>query len=275
MHASIRGQGPDLVLLHGASGNLHEFDELGDRLARGFRVIAIDRPGFGHSEGLSLSNVGLTAQARHLARAAWAFGARKPLVLGHSYGGSVALAWALEGDLDLAGLLLLSAPTMPWDGRLDPWYRLADTGFGQRHAIPAVAALLPEFWLNRMVSGVFAPDPVPPGYVQAKGVPLALRRQTLIQNTNQINRLLPDILAQQDRHAHLGLPVEILHGTEDRVVPFVLHAHRLAARLPNARLTPLERTGHMPHLTQAPAVEQALARLSQRAGLPLAAQSQY
>lgn len=269
VHAIVRGQGPDLVLIHGASGNLHEFDELAERLAPHFRTFALDRPGLGHSDGLDLADNGVVAQARHLSRAAWALGARNPLVLGHSYGGSVAMAWALEGDLDLTGLMLLSAPTMPWDGRLDLWYRLARTDFGINHAIPAVAGLVPEVWLRRMVDAVFAPEPAPKGYFAAKAIPLAIRRETLRQNTSQINRLLPDILDQQQQHRHLGLPVEILHGTEDRVVPIQVHARQLAPRLPGARLTELPGAGHMPHLTRADQVEAALLRLAARAGLPL------
>lgn len=269
MHAVVRGAGPDLVLIHGASGNLHEFDELAERLAPHFRTFALDRPGLGHSDGLDLDDTGTAAQARHLSRAAWALGARNPLVLGHSYGGSVALAWALEGDLDLAGLLLLSAPTMPWDGRLDIWYRLAKTDFGISHAIPAVAGFVPEFWLRRMVDEVFAPEPVPPGYFDAKGTLLAIRRETLRHNTAQINRLLADILDQQGQHRHLDLPVEILHGTDDRVVPVALHSRLLAPRLAGSRLTELPGAGHMPHLTRMQAVETALLRLAARAGLPV------
>ena len=99
VHAVVMGQGPDMVMLHGASGNLREFDELSERLARHFRLFIFDRPGLGHSEGLDLDDVGLVAQARHLAAAAQQLGARQPLILGHSYGGAVALTWALKGYL--------------------------------------------------------------------------------------------------------------------------------------------------------------------------------
>ena len=53
VHALVRGTGPDLVLIHGASGSLRDFSfELVDQLARDFRVIALDRPGFGWSDPL-------------------------------------------------------------------------------------------------------------------------------------------------------------------------------------------------------------------------------
>lgn len=277
VHALIQGPdtpgAPDLILLHGASGNLREFDELGARLARHFRVIAFDRPGLGHSDGLDLSDVSLTAQARHLAAAATSLGVQRPLLLGHSYGGSVALAWALERFLDPAGLILVSAPTLPWHGGLDYWHRLADTAFGQRHAIPAVAAFVPEFWVQRMVTEVFSPEPIPPGYFAAKGIPLAVRRETLRHNTEQINRLHAELTAHLPRHAGLTLPTELLHGTDDRVVPIHIHSRPLAKLMPHARLTELPGAGHMPHLTRPDEVEAAVLRIAAQARLRAAAQS--
>ncbi len=271
----VRGQGPDLILLHGASGNLREFDELSARLASRFRVIALDRPGLGHSEGLDLADVGLSAQARHLARAAELLGAFRPLILGHSYGGAVALTWAIEGLLSPAGLALVSAPTQPWPGRLDLWYRLPQTRLGQTWAIPAVAALLPEFWIRRMARGVFAPERAPSGYFTDKGIRLAIRRRTLLHNTAQVNRLLSDIRAQTGRYPTLTLPVELLHGSDDPIVPLKIHSAPLARQLPDARLTVLHGAGHMPHLTRPDQIETALDRLLHRAALHNAPQSQY
>lgn len=277
VHALIQGpevpDSPDLILLHGASGNLREFDELGARLARHFRVIAFDRPGLGHSEGLDLSDVSITAQARHLAEAARHLGIRTPLILGHSYGGSVALAWALEGLLDPTGLILVSTPSMPWEGGLDYWHRLTDTGFGQRHAIPAAAAFVPDFWVQRMVTEVFAPEAIPQDYYTSKGIPLAVRRVSLRHNTEQINRLHGELTAHLPRHASLTLPIELLHGTADRVVPIHIHSRLLIERLRGARLTELPGAGHMPHLTRPDEVEAAVLRIAAQAALRAAAQS--
>lgn len=264
---NVAGQGPDLILIHGASGNLREFDDLTAALARDFRVIALDRPGLGHSEGLDLSDVGLKAQAQHLSEAAAELGVQRPLILGHSYGGSVALAWALAGHLRPSGLALISSPSLPWPGNLDAWYRLTDTGFGQTHAIPAVSALLPEFYLRRMATGVFHPEPAPEGYFEAKAIPLAIRRETLRHNTAQVNRLLSDIRAQKDRYPTLHLPVELVHGTEDPIVPIQIHSRPLSRLLPDARLTELPGAGHMPHLTRQPDILAAVHRLAERAAL--------
>ena len=65
LHYEIAGNGPDLVLIHGASGSLRDMTfGLRDRLTDRFRVIAVDRPGLGHSD--SLEETSLVAQARHI-----------------------------------------------------------------------------------------------------------------------------------------------------------------------------------------------------------------
>jgi pimeloyl-ACP methyl ester carboxylesterase len=275
VHVHVQGNGPDLILLHGASGNLREFDELGSLLAQQYRVIALDRPGLGYSQGLDLADVGLAAQARHLAAAAERLGVHRPLILGHSYGGAVALAWAIAGLLQPSGLMLISAPTMPWDGWLDNWYRVTRTEFGQRHAIPAVAAFVPRAVLTKSVREVFAPESVPDTYFVDKCISLAIRRETLRHNTAQINRLLADIQTQLPHYGEVRVPVELLHGTQDGVVPFHLHSQLLTLLLPDSILTPLQDAGHMPHLTRIPDVLAALSRLTSRAALRVGPQSQY
>ena len=67
VHAVTRGAGRDVVLVHGSSGNLRDFTfSLQDRLARNFRVTALDRPGLGWSDPLPPDASSIHDQARHL-----------------------------------------------------------------------------------------------------------------------------------------------------------------------------------------------------------------
>ena len=117
VHAIVEGRGPDVVLIHGAGGNARDFTlsftaHLRDR----FRVIAFDRPGFGHSDSLDARLAeNPVSQALALSDAAARLGAHRPLVLGHSYGGAVALGWALERAA--AGLVVLAGASLPVAGR--------------------------------------------------------------------------------------------------------------------------------------------------------------
>ena len=266
VHALTMGAGPDVILIHGASGNLRDLLSLMQALAPHFRVTAFDRPGMGWSDPLA-DGISLAAQARHIAAAAGQLGLRDPLLVGQSYGGSVALAWALGAPLVPRALVLVSSPSLPWPGKLDPWYRLTNTRLGRALAIPLVAALTPDGYVTATTTAIFAPNPVPDHYADLIGAGLALRRSTLRGNTSQVNALRAELVAQSPRYPGLTLPVELIHGDADTIVPLTVHSLPLSGVIPGARLTILPGLGHMPHHADQGAVLQAIARADQRSRL--------
>ena len=271
IHAVVRGSGPDLVLIHGANGNARDFTlDLVGRMAQDFRVIALDRPGFGYSDPFG-GPEDPREQARILRAAATELGVRKPIVLGHSYGGAVALAWALEGTTDagtdVGALVLLAPASHPWPGDLGLWYRLTETGFGQNVLLPMIARLAPRAAMERAVAGVFAPNAVPKGYLDHLGPDLTLNADQLRLNARQINSLIDYVTAMAPLYPALTLPIEVLHGTADKTVGLSIHSERLAAEVPSARLTRLDGVGHMPHHARPIAVSDAILRAATRAGL--------
>lgn len=278
LHAEVRGSGPDLVLIHGASGNSRDFSfDLMARLAPHFRVIAFDRPGMGYSDPLGGREVSPLVQGDLLRRAALQLGAEKPLVLGHSYGGAVALGWALTAPEPPAGLVLLSAVSMPWPDHLGlgAWYAISGSRIGAAAVVPLVTAFAPPDVVQSAVAGVFAPDPVPAGYADHFGAALSLRRESLRINAAQITRLKPHLVEMAPHYPQLDLPVEVLHGDADTVVSAEIHSRPLAALLPDARLTILPGAGHMPHHIHPDQVIAAIHRAASRAGLHPPPQSPY
>lgn len=269
VHAHVMGEGPDLVLLHGASGNIREFTMgFAQGLARRYRVVMFDRPGLGWSSDIGPDDRSPAVQARHLMQAATALGVHRPVVLGHSYGGAIALAWALEaqGALAPSALVVLSGATMPWPGGLDRWYTLTGHPLVAQVAVPAITAFATPAQIEASITGIFAPDPVPTGYAAHFGAGLTLRRWSLLANARQVRGLKPEVTAMSARYPSLRIPVEILHGTADAVVPVHIHAKPLAERLPCARLTLLGNTGHMPHHSATAAVMAAIRRAFADAG---------
>ena len=138
VHVIVEGNGPDLVLIHGAGGNAQDFTHaFTDRLTDRYRVFSVDRPGMGYtdrtdpalSSAFTLDAESPIEQARMLSAATRALGAQNPIVLGHSYGGAVAMAWALEEPA--AGIVIVSGATMPWPG---PRLRLTDRQPARRAA---------------------------------------------------------------------------------------------------------------------------------------------
>jgi len=269
VHLLVSGSGrrgqPDIVLIHGANGNLRDFSfDLIDRLDDTHRVIAVDRPGMGWSEGLGEADSDPAEQARILAAALTQLGVQAPLLVGHSYGGAVAMAWALA-DPDAAGVVLLAGATYPWQGEaLGAWYRLNATPLGAS-ARAMASALAPEAMLDQALAGVFAPAPVPAGYSAHFGPGLALRRGAMAANTRQVNALHGALTRQSPGYATLTLPIEILHGDADTIVGLEIHSRRMVAEVASARLQVIDGGGHMPHHSHPETVVAAIQRALQRA----------
>jgi pimeloyl-ACP methyl ester carboxylesterase len=263
VHALVKGNGPDLVLIHGAGGNLRDFDlDLIERLTSKYRVIAFDRPGLGHSTAIA-NGQDIRAQARHLQAAADQIGIKNPIVLGHSFGGGVAMGWALNRPETTRALVILSGATMPFPGEVDRWYRLTGGPFSPL-LNPAITLLANPARVQASLLATFAPDPVAPGYAAHIGAGLTTRRKTLSENGKQVLALKENLTAMSKAYSNLTLPVEILHGSADTTVRPEIHAIPLSQILPNARVTLIEGAGHMPHHSHAQTVINAIDRAALR-----------
>jgi len=117
------GAEPAVVLIHGASGNMEDMRlALGERLAATHRVILIDRPGHGWSSRPADDSYASPArQAGLVTEALKGLGVRRAILVGHSWGGAFATAYALAYPERTAGLVLLSAVTHPWPAN-PGWY---------------------------------------------------------------------------------------------------------------------------------------------------------
>ncbi len=262
-----RGSAPSIVLIHGANGNLRDFTfDLVGRLETDFHVIALDRPGLGYSDSLGEADSDPREQARVLRAAVAQLGVRRPIVLGHSYGGALTMAWALQAPTQTAALVILAGATEPWEGDLSFWYGLNDSALG-RPARAVVAAFVPETAVSAAFENVFDPDPVPAGYDAHFGPGLSLRRASQANNNRQVNALLGYLTQMQPDYPGLTLPIELLHGDADTTVGLEIHSRRLAREVASARLTVIPGAGHMLHHAHPEAVVEAIHRAARRAGL--------
>lgn len=249
VHVRQTGAGRDLVLIHGVLSNLNDFPPaLLQSLARDFRVTLMDRPGLGHSTPLG-AGAAPEAQAAALAEAAATLGLRDPVVLGHSYGATVALAWALAGaaaPVRPAALVLVSGAVMPARLGLHAAFAMLAARFGRAVLTPLSAAWTPRMALHHVIATTFSPQHAPAGYINDIGARLVLRRASFRANADQITTMPAALERLAPGYSTLTLPIEIVTGTADAVVPHEVHSVALAARLPAARLTLLPGIGHMP-----------------------------
>lgn len=268
VHAVVMGDGPDLVLIHGASGNARDFTHtVAPALAHHYRVIAFDRPGLGYSTRINTSGATIRQQADLLARAAAQLGADAPIVVGHSYGGAVALAWATYHPERLSALVTLAGPALPWTTPLSPYYRVLSHPILGPLASPLLTAYVHDERVVREVSEIFAPQTAPDGYIDHIGAGLTLRRVSLRANALQRANLLDEITEMAPHYPDIRVPTEIVHGDIDTIVGLDIHARPLAAIISGAKLTVLPGIGHMPQHTAQTEVIQAIHRAAARAGL--------
>lgn len=255
------GSGVPLIVIHGANGNLRDWTfRLAARLAQHHDVIAFDRPAHGYTDPLRVRG-NPHVQAALLRQAAKALGVGRAIIAGHSYGGAVALAWAVDAPETVAGLCLISAPSHEWEGSAGRLYDLLDAPF----VGALLAATLPPLVGPRMVRTrlpcIFTPQKMPHGYADHLGAPLALRRHTVQATAADISRLKGHIGEMIPQYPKLSMPIEMIHGTADTIVPCDIHADHLIKAVPNGTLNRLDGVGHMPHHTHPQTVIEAIARL--------------
>lgn len=265
VHAVVMGDGPDVVLIHGSSGTTRDMTfRLAPALASRYRVIVFDRPGLGYSDAADPSGTSIVQQADILAGAAQQLGADAPIVVGHSYGGAVALAWAVHHPDKLSGLVALSAASHPWDTGLTTYYKILSHPVLSRIVIPLISAFVNDEIVKRQLAAVFVPQPVPEGYAAHFGPELTTRRSPMRANAMQRRNLLAEIEALSPRYSEIDVPVEIVHSADDFAVGLSIHSIPLQEAVEGAELTVLEGKGHMIQHTALDDVIAAIDRAADR-----------
>src|SRR4051794_17915772 len=163
VHYIEQGEGSPVVLIHGNTVSHRDFVASGliDRLALNHRVIAFDRPGFGHSSRPRDRLWTPEAQAALLHAALAELGVEQAVVRRHPMGSMVALALPLNHPEAVSRLVLLSGyyyPGLRIDALLTAPVALPVMGDVMRYTVTAVSARL---MLNKLVTAMFAPNPVP------------------------------------------------------------------------------------------------------------------
>jgi pimeloyl-ACP methyl ester carboxylesterase len=267
LHFVIRGSGHPVVLIHGNPGSCQDWTRLYSQLPTRFCAFAFDRPGHGHSDRSNQNgNVTPEVQARMLNSALGQLGVERPILVGHSWGGALALIYALSYADDVSGLVLLAPAAYESDdgvsflSRVPAWPVIGDilnTLF-----TPLLSARLVRNELAR----AFAPDKIPKRYL----------RRTLAEWTRPgkvkwysiDDALLNASLSRfSPRYADLRLPVAIVTGDSDLIVPADENAFRLAEALPHAKLHVLRKAGHQLPLVRPDAVVRAIEMVAKAAGV--------
>ena len=265
LHYVERGEGQPLVLLHGNGSMIQDFESSGlvELAAKTYRVIVFDRPGFGHSNRPRDVVWTPNAQADLLKVALERLGVTRALVLGHSWGASVAVALALKFPHLVDGLVLASGYYYP-SARLDVIAMSAP-------AIPVVGDVA-SWTLSPLVSRlmwplimleIFGPRPVPKKFA---GFPkqMAVRPSQLRASAAESAMMIPDAFRFRGQYAKLQMPVSIIAGVNDRLIDIDEQSGRLHANIAQSKFHRIPGSGHMIHQTATTAVMSAINEVAAR-----------
>ena len=249
LFVDVVGRGYPLVVMHGGPGADHwtllPFRQLSDR----FTVIFYDHRCNGRSVGVPVSSMtweNLTADAEALRESlgfdTWA-------VLGHSFGGKVALEYALRYPTSLSHLILLDTGGDSWWEQENAPKLLAERGFSRKKVELARrwfnGATAPwEFFPTLMRLGA-AYDPHTNVFAAVRTMfaerHAKMRPQAQIFGFGQLMKGW----TVMDRLGEIRAPTLVMAGRDDFVFP-PEHQGQLAAGIPDARLEIIERAGHNP-----------------------------
>jgi pimeloyl-ACP methyl ester carboxylesterase len=259
LHYVERGSGTPLVLLHGNGSMIQDFESSGliDLAAKSYRVIVFDRPGFGHTD--RPRNVIWTpaAQAELIDSALNRLGVSSAIVLGHSWGASVAVALALKYPSVVQGLVLAS-------GYYYPTFR-SDVVALSAPAVPllgdvlghTMSPIVSRLMWPLVMAKIFGPRSVPAKF---EGFPkeMALRPSQIHASAAESALMIPDAFHSSDEYANLKMPVVIVAGAKDRLVDIDAQSSRLHSDVPQSKFHRVPETGHMIHQTATGVVMSAI-----------------
>jgi pimeloyl-ACP methyl ester carboxylesterase len=266
IHYLDEGSGPAVLLIHGLGGQMRNFTHsLISKLKGEFRVIALDRPGSGYSTRPPGASAAIVAQADTINRFIEALGLEKPLVVGHSMGGAITLALALNHP-GRAGALALIAPLTQLPRAVPEPFRgliihspLLRKIIAWTLAIPASIARR-----NIVLDTLFGPDPVPADFATKGGGLLSLRPKSFIGASQDLMANAQNLPELAKRYASIAVPVGVLYGTGDRVLDYRTHGEGIAAQRPGLDLELVENGGHMLPISAPDRSARFIARMARR-----------
>jgi len=243
------GKGPPVLLIHGFGASTYTWRHIAPKLAGSHRVIAVDLKGFGQSDKPFDGRYSVFDQAALLAQLIVDKDLRDLTLVGHSFGGGVALLLALEADQQLDGRIsrLVLLDTIAYPQHIPVFFRLLD--------VPIVSQLgvrmVPASVQTRVALQIayFDDSKIDPEEVELYAAPLktAAGKHAIIHSARQI--VPEDIAELSERYKTIKLPTLILWCDHDRIVPLEVGI-RLRRTLPNSTLRLVEDCGHMPQEEQ-------------------------
>ncbi len=264
IHYISKGKGTPIVMLHGRDGTLQEFTlSIFDTVAENYQAIALDRPGYGYSKCTDPAKLTTEKQAQLINEALKKLNIKKPLLIGHSYGGAVMLQYLLDyphqvvGGISLGGVSYVDDPP--------------DESFFALPRIPIVGPLATQTVVipfgRKIAAGIyeqaFWPAEAPTRYVNCLSS-LYLRPSQFSANSYELATMYDSVKKISLRYNEILAPVTIIFGDSDQMLDPESDGKRLYKELPNANYILVENAGHKVHHTHPDIVINAIDMLANK-----------
>ncbi len=243
------GKGAPVLLIHGFGTSTYTWRHIAPELALTHKVIAVDLKGFGQSDKPFDGRYSEFDQAELLAQLIEDLDLRNLTIVGHSFGGGIALLLALENDSRLEGRIskLVLLDSIAYPQHIPVFFRLLDVPFVSHLGLRMVPPTVQTRVALRIA--YFDDSKIDPDEVETYAAPLktAAGKHAIIYSARQI---MPDDLDEiAERYKSITLPTLILWCDHDRIVPLEIGL-KLRRTLPNSSLRLVQDCGHMPQEEQ-------------------------
>lgn len=266
-HVVEKGEGPAIVFVHGLGGNLRHFDvPLWPHMPAGYRMVAYDRRGYGYSQQDWGNDGRIVTHAGDVVALMDALRIDKAVLVGHSMGGAVSLAAALDHPDRVAGLALLS-PLTHLLGRLPPEFGMIDiqNRFLRRFLAHTFAVPQAIRMTDETLSLVFGPQKPPQDFAVGGGALVGVLPNHFYATSTDAVSIGQDLPGLEARYGEIAVPTGILFGTADRVLDHQAQGNAMAGRIKGIELEFLDGVGHMPQYAEPGKVAAFIDRIAKRA----------
>lgn len=193
-------------------------------------------------------------------------GLEKPLVVGHSLGGAIALTLALEHPRAISGIALL-APLTHMEARVREKFGSLYIASPLLRRIMAHTLAVPAGlkYARRTLAFVFGPQATPADYMVEGGGWLGLRPSHFYPTSTDIVAIERDLGLIEQRYGEITLPAGILFGVRDRVLGIDIHGRPMADKIGGLDFERVDGLGHMPQFIDPERVTAFIKRMAERA----------
>lgn len=237
------GSGRPVVLIHGNPGSYEDFTlAVVGKLSQSYYVVAFDRPGHGYSERHDSVKTTVEVQALIIREALRKLALEKPVLVGHSWGGSLVLAGAVAYGKDLAGIVLLAPAAYP-SVSTEWWSLLPHVPLVGNFVVDRLAPFLGRAMVRKSLQQAYAPQEAQRDYVE-RALELWMTPDHIRACAYDERTLGASLTALSKHYGDIEIPVMIVTGSSDGLVKPEENAYPLHKSIKNSKLVVLPNTGH-------------------------------